>query len=227
MKTKSFFVTVPTAAIILSFAVLSAPTAQAVGLNGSALLNTNAVSVNASSSASATGTAHSSSSGLRIDASVRSGGAAAEVTKEPGSPAVVDLGIYAKGVSASNSSVAEVDTSSDNSVSVEYARPAKLFGFISIHLPETAVVKVNADGTTVAKVHKAWWSFLASSDTHSDEFSTALQSRIDSDAFVNASAGVKGELTASQKIQYIADIVAAAKAAYSASASVNTGASAY
>ncbi len=111
--------------------------------------------------------------------------------------------------SSSEVSSAE-DTSSDTQVEVTYKRPAKLFGFISVYVNEKATVKAEKDGSTEVKVRKSWWSFLAKSETRSEEFSSAIKSRVSSDVDISA----EGELSASSKAKLVADIKAAAEATY-------------
>lgn len=111
----------------------------------------------------------------------------------------------------SNSEVSSAeDTSSDTQVEVTYKRPAKLFGFISVYVSEKAIVKAEKDGSTDVKVRKSWWSFLAKSEDRSEEFSSAIKSRVSSDVDVSA----EGELSASSKAKLVADIKAAAQATY-------------
>ena len=88
---------------------------------------------------------------------------------------------------AETSSVSSsVDTSSDSEVEVTYKRPAKLFGFLSVYINEKATVKAEKDGSTEVKVRKSWWSFLAKSEARSEEFSSAIKSRVSSDVDVSA-----------------------------------------
>lgn len=118
-------------------------------------------------------------------------------------------------ITVSTNSNTSIDTSSDNEVSVEYKRPSKLFGFISVNLTEKATVHEDSNGNPKVKVSKSWWSIFATDDTQTEKFSNALKARIQSQASVsaNGSAG----LTASEKEMYVSEINAAAEATYGAS----------
>ena len=76
-------------------------------------------------------------------------------------------------VAASNDvNIRRVEVSPEE-VSVDYARSAKLFGFLPITVNLHAVV--DKDGNL--KIRKPWYRFLTTSDI--DEFSTALKAEFD------------------------------------------------
>ena len=131
------------------------------------------------------------------------------VVTESTTTTAVDLEINAE----ADTDAASIDTTSDTSVVVVYERPAKLFGFIPVTLTEKAVVKVEGDASSV-RVSKSWWSFLATSETRSNEFENQIESEIEN----NIDMIAEGSLSAEAKTQLVADIQAAAQATYGARA---------
>jgi len=122
-----------------------------------------------------------------------------------------DLDAYARTLIHGDASIKNAYASSDE-VSVTYARPVKLFGFIPAHLSEKAEVDVDAQTGAMATVSKSWWGFLAS-DANYDSFQTELSTQ----AASIPSAEVSGSLSASAK----ADILSRIELAAQASAGVN------
>ncbi|HEY0908505.1 MAG TPA: hypothetical protein VGE35_04115 [Candidatus Paceibacterota bacterium] len=210
MKTKHILTAAPLALAL--FAGAASAQAQILDAN-----------LNVGSSAS------TSESGIKVDATVNgnvdsaanvntdlNGEVMTTTSADEGTSAELDA--YVQTVAATNADLKEVDTTSSNKVVVEYQRPAKLFGFIDVSLTERAVVKADNDGKRSASVSKSWWSIFASDDTRTDEFSDTLKARVEN----SVSASATGELTASEKAEFIAEINAAAQATYSIDASADT-----
>ncbi len=122
------------------------------------------------------------------------------------------LKAYSQTVSQKDTSVSDI-SSADSSVSVSFKRPAKLFGFIPVHLKEKATVNVDAEGKSSVTVTKSWWSFLTSSNLKSDDLSSRIASKVASEGSLSANA----TLSASAKAKILSDIQVAASTVYSAS----------
>ena len=120
------------------------------------------------------------------------------------------LNAYANAMSKVDASVRTVEISDSTKVTVEYTRPAKLFGFIDATYTETATVEANGNTKPEVSVKKPWWTFLASTDRKTDDFSASLKSRVEA----NASLSSKASFSSADKAQVLADINASAQAAY-------------
>ncbi len=126
----------------------------------------------------------------------------------------VELESYAKTVAYNNATVDVVSTS-DNQVAVTYKRPAKLFGFIPVHVKETVKVDVNAEGTASVSVGKSWWAFLAADDLMTGTVSAKLESTLSAHGAFDTSAGAS--LSAAAKAQILSVINSSEDAVYAAS----------
>ncbi len=135
-----------------------------------------------------------------------------------------DLDAYSMSIQQNDASVSAV-SSDDTSVSVDYKVPAKLFGFISLNMTETASVEVGDNNSTEVYVSRPWWSFMAKADDHKDAFASRIKSHLPQN--VSASATADARLTASEKAQLISAIQAGAHETFAASGSASASGSAY
>lgn len=130
-----------------------------------------------------------------------------------------DLQAYAETVARTDTSVSAVSTT-DSDVDVTFKRPAKLFGFIPTTINETAHVSATAEGGSSVVVRKSWWSFLATSDTMSDDLSTSIQSKVSAHGSLSSNA----TLSSQAKALIISDIQSSSQALYGASADASASA---
>ncbi len=126
-----------------------------------------------------------------------------------------DLSAYAKSTIASDDNVERITAASD-SVAVSYREPARLFGFIPMHIPATA----DADASGAVRIHYPWYRFLVA--TNSADLQSSVESRVH--ASLAGNAKVSGGFSASDRARVIAALHSALQA--EADASLNADAAA-
>ena len=201
------------ATVAVPIVVTSTTTAATTSITTTVTTGTDAStsSTGVNVSGSATGSTDSGSDVLDISASDAMSG---DTSMSLSSPAQVsssdDLNVYAKTLIRGDATIKSA-YASDDEVSITYARPAKLLGFIPVKISEKAAITVDSQNAATASVHKSWWSFLATS-ANDDSFKAALDAQAKSVPAVSANAS----LSASARAQILAQIEAAAQASVAA-----------
>ncbi len=220
-------------ALAAALSVVSAAPAFAIGVTSAINGSLNSATHTGSASSSASGSSRADADAdvtVGVDASLNAGAnsntnvSAGLMTGSAQVQTDSDLDTYSMTVKQQDSSVSSV-SSSDNDVSVEYHVPAKLFGFISVNMPEKASVSVDSQNETSVSVHRPWWSVFASVNGHTTE---SLQSRIKAHvpSALPTSASGTASLNASTKAQFISAIETGAHEVFGASSKTSAGTSA-
>jgi hypothetical protein len=176
----------------------------------------------AGSSASANGSADAgisigsfslSRSDLKEDASSISSAVSAEFVKDRDA-----LSAYVRSGMQNDENIQSVETE-DDSVTMEYRRPGRLFGFIPVTMTERATV--NADGSV--KVSYPWYRFLVSTEAKTADLETDLQSRVS--AWRARMENASSSFSASARASIIGEMMSAFRGGEHMDASVNGSAS--
>ena len=218
--TLALFAVLPFAAQALSVGAdtetnVSVNAGVGAGVSGSVSANsTSSAQTGAGSQGSVSGESENSagvSAGLiyitRADADTGSG-----ARVEPASVRTdADLQAYVKGEIEADRGMQAVEVS--DSIAVDYAQRAKLFGFIPVTVTVTTVV--DADGTV--SVRYPWYGFLLAKASGDADLKAKIQSRVDSvRATSSAGADVSAELDANAKARLINEVRSALKSALEA-----------
>jgi hypothetical protein len=133
-----------------------------------------------------------------------------------------DLQAYVKGEIEADSGMQAVEIS--DSVSVDYAQRAKLFGFIPVTV--TVTTEVDTDGKV--SVRYPWYGFLLAKASGDADLKANIQSRVDSVRAGNVSAGAEAgaEFDANAKARLINEVRSALKSALEAQLQAESSASA-
>jgi len=209
-----------TAAALAMSVALIAPSVHAVTVDGSGTIEIDAnvsAGASASSSSSNQGTNASGSGTIGADVGLITV-TRADVSSEESAQVTIstpsavktsaDLSAYASGVVGGDKNVDAVAASED-SVSVSYKQPAKLFGFIPIFLSATATVKSTGETT----VSYPWYAFLATTDSAMVESNVKAATA----ATLAANAGADAKLSAATQAKLVEEIHAALKSSLEAS----------
>lgn len=97
-----------------------------------------------------------------------------------------DLEVFNTNMSKKESSVAEIETKSDDSkVTVIHKHDGKLFGIFPVTITSVTTVEAKEDGKTEVHARKSWYSFLVANESYS---SSDVESKILNNPTVQANA---------------------------------------
>lgn len=112
-----------------------------------------------------------------------------------------DLTSYENSIMVKEDSVAKINTTSDEEVSVSWKHEGKLFAFIPVTVESETTVESSADNTANVTTRMPWWVvFVTNIDDRSNEIESNLEQSSVIKAYINAKTSLQAKAAAIYEI---------------------------